>query len=143
MLYISVPLVTYEPLPHKGALQSVSLEEIRAAFLLAFARDIAAGAPESVVREWMKFSWRRLCYMRLPPQKYFRACQLRENLAAVNDAMTRTTLQKIYEVVHFRDQHVRAHGINTGTAAAIAAPTRWSRQPKDVNLSVRPSSTPP
>jgi len=24
-------------------------------------------------------------------------------------------------VVHFQDQHVRAHGINTGTAAAIAA----------------------
>ena len=35
--------------------------------------------------------------------------------------MTRTTLQTIYEVAHFRDQHVRAHGINTGTVAAIAA----------------------
>ena len=56
MLYISVPSVTYEPLQHKGAFQSASPEEIRAAFLLAFARDIAAGAPESVVRDWMKFS---------------------------------------------------------------------------------------
>ena len=28
---------------------------------------------------------------------------------------------EIYEVVHFRDQRVRAHGINTGTAATIAA----------------------
>ncbi len=35
--------------------------------------------------------------------------------------MTRATLQKIYEVVHFRDQHVRAHGVGTGTAASIAA----------------------
>jgi hypothetical protein len=56
-----------------------------------------------------------------PRKKYFQACQLRENLAAENDAMTRTTLRKIYEVVHFRDQHVRAHGVGTGTAAAIAA----------------------
>jgi len=56
MLYISVPSPTYAPLEHKGALQSVSPEEIRAAFLIAFARDIAAGAPESVVREWIKFS---------------------------------------------------------------------------------------
>ena len=53
MLYISVPSPTYAPLGHKGALQSVLPQEIRAAFLLAFARDIAAGAPESVVREWI------------------------------------------------------------------------------------------
>ena len=57
MLYISVPSLTYAPLEHKGALQSLSPEEIRAAFLLAFARDIVAGAPESVVHEWIKFSW--------------------------------------------------------------------------------------
>ena len=62
-----------------------------------------------------------------PPHKYFRACQLRENLAADNDAMTRTTLQKIYEVVHFRDQHVRAHGVGTGTAAAIAAVVKTAK----------------
>ena len=48
---------------------------------------------------------------------------MRENLAADNDAVARATLQKIYEVVDSRDQHVRAHGINVdaGTAAAIAA----------------------
>jgi hypothetical protein len=56
MLYISVPSPTYAPLEHKGALQSVSPEEIRAAFSIAFARDVAAGAPESVVREWIKSS---------------------------------------------------------------------------------------
>jgi len=28
-----------------------------------------------------------------PQKNYFRACKLRENLAADNDAMTRTTLQ--------------------------------------------------
>jgi len=56
MLYISVPSPTDAPLEHQGALQSVSPEEIRAAFLFAFARDVAAGAPESVLREWMKFS---------------------------------------------------------------------------------------
>ena len=48
MLYISAPSPTYAPLEHKGALQSVSPEEIRAAFLFAFARDVAAGAPENV-----------------------------------------------------------------------------------------------
>ena len=56
MLYISVPSVTYKPLEHKRALQSVSPEEIRANCLFAFARDIAAGAPEPIVREWMKCS---------------------------------------------------------------------------------------
>ena len=46
---------------------------------------------------------------------------MHENLAADSDAITRTTLQNRYEVVHFRDQHVLAHGITTGTVAAIAA----------------------
>ena len=68
------------------------------------------------------------------PQKYFRACQLRENLAADNDATTRTTLQKIYEVVHFRDQHVLAHGIATGIVAAIAAAYAVVKTAKDVRL---------
>ena len=56
MLYFSLPSLTYAQLEHKGALQSVSPETIRAAFLLAFARDIVAGAPESVVRKWIKLS---------------------------------------------------------------------------------------
>ena len=55
------------------------------------------------------------------PLTYFPACQLRENLAADNDAMTRTTLPEIYEVVHVREQPVLAHGATTGTAATIAA----------------------
>ena len=55
-----------------------------------------------------------------PSQKYFRACQLRENLAADNDAMSRTSLQKIYQTIRFRDQRVLAHGASSGTAAAIA-----------------------
>ena len=55
-----------------------------------------------------------------PSQTYFRAFQLRENLAADNDAMSRTALQNIYEIIRVRDQHVLAHGASTGTAAAIA-----------------------
>ena len=93
MLYISVPSPTYAPLEHKGALQSVSPEEIRAAFLFAFARDVAAGAPESVLREWIKLSLS--CTATFVVDATFRACQLRENLAADNDAMTRPTLHKI------------------------------------------------
>ena len=33
----------------------------------------------------------------------------------------RNPAEIIYEAVHVREQHVLAHGINTGTAAAIAA----------------------
>ena len=35
----------------QGALQSVSPDEIRATFLFAIARDIAAGAPRPVLQE--------------------------------------------------------------------------------------------
>ena len=65
--------------------------------MIAFARDIAAGASESEVREWVKFSLSCTAMVVVdaaPSQTYFRACQLRENLAANNDAMARTNLHK-------------------------------------------------
>ena len=133
MLYILVPSVSYEPLQDKGALQSVSPEEIRAAFLLAIARDVAAGAPESVVRKWVKLSLSCTATFVLdatPPHKYSRARQFRENLAADNDAMTRTALQKVYEVAHFRDKHT----LSLRAPQLSRPPTQWSRRPKDVNL---------
>ena len=56
ILVISVLSDCCQPLQHKGALQSVSPDEIRAAFLFAIARDIAAGATRPVLQEWLQLS---------------------------------------------------------------------------------------
>ena len=71
------------------------------------------GAPQAVLRDWVKFSLSctaTFVFGPTPPQKYVRACTLRENLAADNDAMARANLQKMCEVIRFRDQRVVAHG---------------------------------
>ena len=103
-------------------MQSVTPAEIRGTFLLTIARDIIAGVPQSVLRDWIKLSLYCTATVVLdatPPHKYFRACQSSEKVAADSDAMSRTNPQKNYEVIYFRD--VLAHGATTGTAAAIAA----------------------
>ena len=42
-------------LQQKQSLQSVSPTDMRATFLIAIARDIIAGVPRSVLRDWIKF----------------------------------------------------------------------------------------
>jgi hypothetical protein len=125
VLVISVPPGAYRPLDCKGALQAVSPEEMRAAFLLAIARDIDRDEPHAVLRNWIKFALSctaTFVYDRTPADKYFRSCQLRENLTTVDhDFMRRTALQKIYEVIRFRDLYVDTHGPCAITPAAIAA----------------------
>ena len=52
-LVISVASTTYDPLHHRGSMQAVSPEELRAAFLLAVARDIKLHKdPE--IKEWRR-----------------------------------------------------------------------------------------
>ena len=53
ILIMSAPSDTYEPLQHKGALQSVSPEEMRATFLLDIARYMVEGVPQAVLRDWV------------------------------------------------------------------------------------------
>jgi hypothetical protein len=47
--------------------------------------------------------------------------QLRENFANDHEAMSRTQLQRVYEILYFRDVYARTNGRDQATAANIAA----------------------
>ena len=58
------------------------------------------------------------------------AMQLRENLANDHETMSRTQLQRVYEIVFFRDQYAKTHGRDQATAANIAADYGKARMAK-------------
>ena len=47
--------------------------------------------------------------------------QLRGNMANDHETMSRTQLQRVYEIRYFRDQYARAHGRDKASTANIAA----------------------
>lgn len=106
---------------HKGALEACSPEELRHAALFAMARDVKAERAEAIA------TWRRLALStsvtfvkhRDADERYWAALQQRENLAQSSEAMSRTAIQRIYEIGRFRNQQRQLHGSAKASAAAI------------------------
>ncbi len=110
-LHISVPSLQFLPMEHKGALQSVSPEEMRVAFLLAIARDIQAGAPRPCWNNGSSFpclARRRSCWTSNLPT------------STSGHASCVKTWQSITTPCPVRLSRRFTNGANTGTAAAIA-----------------------
>ena len=120
---ISVTDLDSNPLSQRGALQAISPEELRCAMLFAMARDVTNGADD---KETLT-TWRRhalsvtMQFMHHPSHDamYFAACQLRENMGQDHESMSRTALQRVYEIARFRESQTRLHGVTSGTAASV------------------------
>lgn len=105
---LRAPTVDYDPFRHKGAIQCVSPEEIKMAFMKAVARDVRA--TELADRDTVLKGWKRAAlsvtatFKHLPTEDdvFFEAFNLREKLANDYQALARTTFQRIYEVAQFR-----------------------------------------
>ena len=52
--------------------------------------------------------------------RYWYSVQARENITASAGVVCRTTLQRIFEVVRFRDARIKAYGAAAGVSAAVA-----------------------
>ena len=112
------------PLDKRGALVAINPEEIRHAMMGAIARDIETNVATEVLEQWRvrvlsctgSFSVHTTEAGRLQA-----SMQLRENFANDHEAMSRTQLQRIYEIIYFRDVHARTNGRDQATAANIAA----------------------
>ena len=110
------------PLDHRGALHAISPEEMRCAMLFAIARDVGRNAPEEDLKEWRCHALSvsmQFFHHATHEEMYFAACQLRENLAVDHEWMSRTALQRIYEIARFRDSQIRLYGPSAGTASAV------------------------
>ena len=105
---IRVPTADYDPLRHKGALQCVSPEEVKVAFMMALARDVLAEGladREAVLKGWKRAALSITATFKLLQTEddvFFEAFNLREKLANDFQALARTTFQRIYEVAQFR-----------------------------------------
>ena len=112
------------PLDKRGALCAISPEEVRHAMMAAIARDISNGVESEVLEEWRRKVLSRTATFQVHATEAERsrvAMQLRENMANDHETMRRTQLQRIYEIIFFRDQYAKTHGRDQATAANIAA----------------------
>jgi hypothetical protein len=111
-----------DPLSQRGALRAISPEEIRCAMLFAIARDVARGAPIDDLKAWRCHALStttQFVYHATHDDMYFAACQLRENMGQYHMSMSRTALQRVYEIARFRDTQIRMHGPAAGSAQAV------------------------
>ena len=111
-----------DPLSQRGALRAISPEEIRCAMLFAIARDVARGAPIDDLKAWRCHALStttQFVYHATHDDMYFAACQLRENVGQYHTSMSRTALQRVYEIARFRDTQIRMHGPAAGTSQAM------------------------
>jgi len=112
------------PLEKRGALCAVSPEEVRQAMMAAIARDIRNGAESEVLEQWRRKALSCTGTFQIHPTDAERlqvAMQLRENIANDHETMSRTQLERVYEIIFFRDTYARNHGRDQATAANIAA----------------------
>ena len=110
-------------LANRGALESCTPDELRHAYILAINRDIDAGAEDSVLRSWRMFCLSTTTTFHLHDSqevRYWMSLQLREHASATAEAVRRTTLQRIFEVIRFREVRVKSCGPASGTAVSMA-----------------------
>ena len=90
------------PLDKRGALRAIIPEEARHAMMAAIARDISNGVESEVLEEWRHKALSCTATFQVHASEAERcrvAMQLRENLANDHETMSRTQLQRVYEIV--------------------------------------------
>ena len=88
--------------PKRGALRAINPEEVRHAMITAIARDISNGVGSGVLEEWRRKALSCTATFQVHASAAERcrvAMQLRENLANDHETMSRTQLQRVYEIV--------------------------------------------
>ena len=92
-------------LAHVGSLQRASAEEPVHACLLAVHRDITSGASNDIMNRWKTMLLSvPLVFAIITPgeQRYWKSQQLREDVVESFTTLKRSDLQKIYDVVRFK-----------------------------------------
>ena len=89
------------PLDKRGALRAISPEEVRHATMAAIAQDIMNGVGSGVLEEWCRKVLSCTATFQVHATEAERlqaAMQRRENMANDHEAMSRTQLQRVYEI---------------------------------------------
>ena len=112
-LTIALESSEIDPCAHRGALQSISAEELRHAYWLAIARDIEDGRSKEVMARW------RQCILSCPfefraigseDERFWAALNLRNREGKKLSAVMRTAWQKLNEIMKFRQRREAVSG---------------------------------
>ena len=113
--------------------------------MAACARDIDGGLGSGVLEDWCRRVLSCTATFQVHATEAERlqvAMQLRENMANDHEAMRRTHLQRVYEIVVFRDALARAHGRDQASATNIAAEYAKVRMARGRGKTASPSWAP-
>lgn len=95
----------YDPCKHQGSLQRVSADEEAHALILRVAQDLTSGCDEETLLTWRhtflttSFVFKKL---QTDDEKRREGLQLRENIGATAQAVVRSPIQMVFELVAFR-----------------------------------------
>jgi hypothetical protein len=113
MVHIGVPK-DFNVLEHKGALCRVSPEEMVHALMFAVANAISSKADDSTLQAYRRLMLSvtfRFEVLETEDERYWRSCNLREELVAKHAAVRRTALQTIFEIMTFKTRWERVKGV--------------------------------
>ena len=104
----------------RGRLLAIDPEEVRYAVMAAIARDIDAGVDEEVLKQWRKMVLSCTATFVIHNTE-LASMQASIQLREKDNRVSRTSLQRIYEVASFREAYARGYGRQTATSRNVAA----------------------
>ncbi len=123
VIVISSPSDRFNPMEHKGALERVTPAELTYAMVEAIRLDVDAGR-EDCLKAWRNMILTvsgRFQVFRTFEEKWWFEHNCREDMASDCQTMTRTTYQRICEVLRFRQHLSTTEGPSQATPKAMAA----------------------
>ena len=103
----------FTPEGHKGALMSVSPEEVLHAYIFAVDEAISGKASKEELNKWLAVALTTTMTFEVLPShddRYFRAVNLREDLKANYRTMSRTTFQWVFLIMNFKEAQDKSSG---------------------------------
>jgi len=110
---IAIQQDDFQPLKHKGGLNSISADEMRLAYFRAIARDVRAKRGADVMAQWRHSLLTVTMEFRLLPTEddvSFAAINMREDIVTKYTELARSAYQRIHEIALFKARKEKVLG---------------------------------
>ncbi|CAK0825748.1 unnamed protein product [Prorocentrum cordatum] len=110
---IAIPDMAFEPLAHRAALQCISPDEMKIAFVMALAKRINDGADAEKLKAWKHMGLTVSMHFKILPSQdevYFAVLNMRQEVVVKFETLARAAYQWIFEIVAFRQRMIKELG---------------------------------
>ena len=112
-IVVAIPDLAFDPMVQCGALQCISPDELKMAFISAVADRVSGGADAEELTAWkhmaltvtMHFRW-----LETEDKVYFAALNMRQDIVVKFETLARTAYQWVFEVIAFRQRKLKELG---------------------------------